>query len=56
MFYKLDGDLIEANEVTSRDYELITAEHEGYEYPTDGWSWFDTRQEALDFFGIKEEE
>lgn len=51
--YKNDNGtlLYAAVEVTATDYHL-SAEHkeEGY-----SWHWFDTRQEALEYYGITEE-
>ena len=51
--YKNDnGTLLYASvEVTAPDYHLSAElKEEGY-----GWHWFDSRQSALDHFGITEE-
>ena len=51
--YKNDNGtlLYAAVEVTATDYHLSAElKEEGH-----GWKWFDTRQEALDHFGITEE-
>ena len=55
-FYKNDGGtLLEAlNSVTNRDYELVIGKKDDYKYPVDGWSFFDTREEALKAYGIEE--
>ena len=56
-FYKNDGTLLYGpNFVLNANYELRKETKDDYTYPVDGWYWFDTRQEALDFFGIVEEE
>lgn len=55
-FYKNDGTLLYGpNFVLNDNYELRKETKDDYTYPVDGWYWFDTRQEALDFFGIVEE-
>jgi len=53
-FYKLDSDvLLSAKEqVINANYELYAAQREAYEYPIDGWYWFDSRQDALAFFNV----
>ena len=52
-FYKNDGTLLYGpNFVLNANYELRKETKDDYTYPVDGWYWFDTRQEALDFFGI----
>jgi hypothetical protein len=52
-FYKLDnGSLLFGTIVTSQEYLLIIEEKENYELPIDGWYYFETNQEARDFFGI----
>jgi hypothetical protein len=55
-FYKLDNDqLLHApNFVYSKKYELLKECKDKYAYPVDGWRWFETRQEAIDFYGIVE--
>ena len=57
-FYKNDnGDLLFApNYVINQNYELYRGQKDKHEYPVDGWHWFDTRQEALDFFDLTEKE
>ena len=52
-FYKNDGTLLYGpNFVLNANYELRKETKDDYTYPVDWWYWFDTRQEALDFFGI----
>ena len=51
--YKNDNGtlLYAAVEVTAPDYHLSAElKEEGY-----GWLWFETRQEALEYYGITEE-
>jgi hypothetical protein len=52
MFYKLeDEELQEANSVIG-EYFLFSEEKDSYEYPDNGWYWFDTIEDAKLFFGI----
>ncbi len=41
--------------VLGQDYALYRDEKDTYEYPVDGWRWFNSSSEAHDFFGIEEE-
>ena len=60
-FYKAkDGELLHApNAVYGKGFtlkrEAKLSGEKGLNPPVSGWYWFDTRQDALDFFGIKEE-
>ena len=61
-FYKYDnGELLHApNFVYNKNYTLLkekklSEEKDKNVYPVDGWHWFDTRQEALDFFDLTEQ-
>lgn len=55
-FYKNDrGSLLEAlNQVVSPTFTLDVAKKDEYDLPVDGWDYFDSRDEALTAFGIKE--
>lgn len=57
-FYKLDQDqnFFEApNFVEAPDYSLFKEEKDTYTYPTEGgWYWFDTLEEAKQFFNIQD--
>lgn len=57
-FYKLDnGQLLYApNGVLNQNYELKPDQYQTYTYPVDGWTWFESDQEARAFFGIPEPE
>lgn len=57
-FYKLDGEVLlyGPHFVLNANYELRKETHSEHSYPVDGWYWFDTEQEAKDFFGIVEED
>ena len=57
-FYKLDGEalLYAPTQVSGNGYDLIRQEHDQYEYPVDGWYWFDSAVEAGAFFGLPEPE
>jgi hypothetical protein len=53
-FYKLDGILLYApNFVLNANYELYKEQANNYTYPVDGWSWFDSEQEAYAFFNLE---
>ena len=53
-FYKLDGILLYGpNFVLNANYELRKETKDQYTYPTDGWYWFDTEEEAYSFFDIE---
>lgn len=56
-FYKIiEDELVYApNFVYSKNYELLKENKDNYELPIDGWNWFETREEAVLFFGIEEE-
>ncbi len=47
-FYKKDGDqlLHGPNFVLNKDYELRRETKDQPTYPVDGWSWFDSEEEA----------
>jgi hypothetical protein len=52
-FYKLDGELLYGpNFVLNKDYELRCELYTEYTYPVDGWSWFDSEEEARIFFNL----
>lgn len=56
-FYKYDGELLEApTAIESMDFALYAEFYEQYSYPVFGWYWFDTRAEALEFFGLPQDE
>ena len=53
-FYKLDGELLYGpNFVLNMNYELRRETHEQHTYPTDGWHWFDSENEARLFFNLE---
>jgi hypothetical protein len=53
-FYKLENNelLYAPNGVISCEYLLDKQLKDTYEYPVDGWSWFDTENEARVFFNM----
>jgi hypothetical protein len=56
-FYKLDGDLLFGpNFVLNANYELRRETKDQHNYPIDGWSWFDSEEEARTFFGLPKAE
>jgi len=56
-FYKYEEQVVfHGTWVLNRDYQLYAETHTENEYPVDDWYWFDSRIEALKFYGIIEEE
>lgn len=57
-FYKLhNGELLHApNEVFAPEYALMIKDKDKYEYPVDGWRFFETGDEARTAFGLEIEE
>jgi hypothetical protein len=56
-FYKIDDNDIfywAPNMVRAPDYSLDRETKDIIEYPYNGWYWFESRQEALDFFNVEE--
>ena len=53
-FYKLEnGGLMYApDSVLSSNYVIVDEDHLTYTYPIDGWYWFDSEEEAKQFFKI----
>jgi hypothetical protein len=55
-FYKLDTPLLYApTEVHNLHYRLSRVDHHTYSYPVDGWYWFDSKENAHEFFNIPSE-
>lgn len=53
MFYKYENDnLMEGPCVFGAEYVLVSEEKDQYQFPVDGWYWFDAETEAYTFFGI----
>lgn len=57
-FYKVDDTILlfGPNFVLNQKYELLRADHTRYEYPVDGWYWFDSEEEARTFFNLPPKE
>ena len=52
-FYKFDDILLYGpNSVAGPDLHLIKEEKDLYTYPVEGWYWFNSENEARDFFGL----
>lgn len=53
-FYKFSDDILHyaATSIHAPDFVLLAANHADYTYPTGGWYWFDSRQQAEAFWGI----
>lgn len=56
MFYKLDEDdvLLFGKVVTTQNFELTVGTKDNFQYPQDGWYWFESEKEAELFFNIVE--
>jgi len=56
-FYKLEGGTLHYGPeyVLSLEYELFWHSKEDYDYPVDGWYWFDSYEEALEFYDDESE-
>lgn len=53
-FYKHDGDvLFGPNFVLNVNYELRRETKDQHTFPTDGWYWFDTKEDAYAFFAVE---
>jgi hypothetical protein len=56
-FYKFDHDgnelLYAPNAVYAPTFTLLKEIHAEYEYPQDGWYWFDSEEECRSFFSIE---
>jgi hypothetical protein len=53
-FYKYQDDqlLYAPNYVEGQGYVLISEYKDQHEYPIDGWYWFESEEEANQFFNI----
>jgi len=53
-FYKYESDTLYhgPNFVLAPEYELRKETKDDHTYPTDGWYWFDSEDEAKSFFKI----
>lgn len=52
-FYKFVPELMHApNFVAAPDYTLEADTKDQHTYPVDGWYWFDSEEEAKQFFGV----
>ena len=52
-FYKLDGELLYGpNFVLNANYELRKETKDQHTYPIDGWSWFDSEEQARLYFNL----
>jgi hypothetical protein len=54
-FYKLDNEILlhAPNGVHSVIFEISRDTKDQHTYPIDGWYWFDTQEEAYNFFGLQ---
>jgi hypothetical protein len=53
-FYRPAGSRLSyaPNAVIAPTYTLRRADKDEYEYPVEGWYWFDSAADAKEFFGI----
>lgn len=54
-FYKMDsGELLYGpNFIINKDFELRRETRNDHTYPVDGWSWFDSEEDAVAFFNTQ---
>ena len=54
MFYKLIDEVnyTYGPEVISAEYQLLAEDKDTYAYPVDGWYWFNSEEEAREFFNL----
>jgi len=54
-FYKMDsGELLYGpNFILNKDFELRRETRNDHTYPVDGWSWFDSEEDAVAFFNTQ---
>lgn len=54
-FYKNDNGtpLYAPNFVINKNFELLRENKDGYTYPVDGWTWFDSVEEAAAAMGFE---
>jgi hypothetical protein len=54
-FYKKQNEelLYGPNIIEGDGYVLLAQEKDSYEYPVDGWHWFDSEEAATEYFGTK---
>jgi hypothetical protein len=57
-FYKKQNEelLYAPNIVAGSGYVLLKQDKDAYQYPVDGWSWFESEEEARLFFETSIEE
>jgi hypothetical protein len=53
-FYRLNDDNTLLLQRSVDTLNLTTENHTEYQYPIDGWYWFDGEAEARSFFGLPE--
>jgi hypothetical protein len=53
-FYKKDGEelLYAPNIVEGNGFVLVKQDKDQYEYPIEGWKWFESEEEAIDKLSI----
>ena len=54
MFYKMinESDYTFGPEVINAEYQLLTEDKDTYTYPVDNWYWFNSEEEAREFFNL----
>ena len=38
--------------ISHKDFELLREKKDEYQYPVDGWYWFDSEKDAKNFFEV----
>ena len=60
-FYKLETGgkrsvVLHGTNISNKDYNLAIENKDTHTYPVDGWTYFDTFEEATTFFNVTAEE
>jgi hypothetical protein len=53
-FYKKQNDelLYAPTIIESSNYVLLAQDKDSYEYPIDDWYWFESDEDAIEYFGV----
>lgn len=53
-FYKKQNEelLYAPNIIESNGYVLLAQDKDSYEYPIDGWFWFESEDASMEYFGV----
>lgn len=57
-FYKVENEILHfaPNAVYNKDYTLVKEEKDNYTYPNNGWTWYNSKEEAITGFELTVDE